>query len=112
MGQSLVAARVGGVMTTWLPAPKCLEANISVVPESGHSADLRGLRSASEPTHLRGQIEAMQAQLAAEESATDQARQRAEEAVQVANALQRAEEARQGRGLHVRRLRAAWRGSV
>jgi hypothetical protein len=28
MGQSLVAARVGGVMTTWLPAPKCLEANI------------------------------------------------------------------------------------
>ena len=40
MGQSLVAARVGGVMTTWLPAPKCLEANISVVPESG-KADTR-----------------------------------------------------------------------
>ena len=56
MGQSLVAARVGGVMTTWLPAPKCLEANISAVPEaeSGHSADLRGLRSASEPTHFGG----------------------------------------------------------
>ena len=60
---------------------------------------------------LRGQIEAMQTQLAAEESAADQARQRAEEAVQVADALRRAEEARQGRGLLVR-LRAAWRGNV
>jgi DNA repair exonuclease SbcCD ATPase subunit len=58
---------------------------------------------------LRGQIEAMQAQLAAEESAADQARQRAEEAVRVADALRRAEEARQGRGL-LARLRAAGRG--
>jgi hypothetical protein len=47
---------------------------------------------------LRGQIEAMQAQLAAEESAADQARRRAEEPVQVADALRRARRGSAGQG--------------